>query len=272
VTITETHGGGIEADVAGRSVVLGSPDFVRARVGVVPAEFADHARELSESGLTPVLVAVDGVVAAAAGFGDPLREDAAAALSRMGCRGWQLGILSGDDPVVVAAVGRRLGLDPIDCRGGVSPEAKAREVREGETAGPVVMVGDGVNDAAALAAATVGIAVRGGAEAALAAADVFIARPGVERVADLLDGAARAMRTVRRNLALSLCYNAAGVALAMAGLITPVVAAVLMPLSSITVIASSYRARSFAGAPGASRSPCVSRSPSVSRPEVPPCR
>ena len=245
VTITETHGGGIDAVVSGRAVVLGSPEFVMARVGLVPPEFARHARELSESGLTPVLVAVDGAVAAAAGFGDPLREDAETALARVGNSGWRIGILSGDDPVVVAAVGRRLGLDSVDCRGGISPEAKLRAVRDGAAAGTVVMVGDGVNDAAALAAATVGIAVHGGAEAALAGADVFIARPGVARVADLLDGAARVMKTVRRNLVLSLCYNSAGVALAMAGLITPVVAAVLMPLSSITVIASSYRARSF---------------------------
>jgi len=245
VTITETQGGGIEGEVAGRAVVVGSPDFVGARVGLVPSEFARHARDLSEGGLTPVLVAVDGAVSAAAGFGDPLREDAETALARVDSHGWRVGILSGDDPVVVAAVGSRLGLDPASCRGGVSPEAKLRAVRDGMAAGSVVMVGDGVNDAAALAAATVGIAVHGGAEAALAAADVFITRPGVARVADLLDGAARAMKTVRRNLVLSLCYNAAGVALAMAGLITPVAAAVLMPLSSITVIASSYRARSF---------------------------
>jgi len=238
VTIAETHGGGIEGEVAGRAVVVGSPDFVAARVRFVPPEFARDVRDLSEAGLTPVLVAVDGAVAAAAGFGDPLRADAETALARVGDHGWRVGILSGDDPVVVAAVGSRLGLDRADCRGGVSPEAKLRAVRDEAAAGSVVMV----------------------AEAALAAADVFIARPGVAGVADLLDGAARAMKTVRRNLVLSLCYNAAGVALAMAGLITPVVAAVLMPLSSMTVIASSYRARSF------------TRVPDVSRSEAPPCR
>jgi Cu2+-exporting ATPase len=253
VAIVETHGGGIEGTVAGRAVVLGSPAFVRARVGTIPPDFERRALELPADGLTPVLVAVDGTVVGAAGFGDPLREDASAALARVRRRGWRVGILSGDDPVVVGSIGRRLGLGPEDCRGGVSPEGKLRAV-EGESAGSVVMVGDGVNDAAALAGATVGIAVHGGAEAALAAADVFIARPGIARVADLLDGAGRAMRTVRRNLVLSLCYNAAGAALAMAGLINPVVAAVLMPLSSITVIAHSYRARSFA------------------RPEPPPCR
>ena len=107
-----------------------------------------------------------------------------------------------------------------------------------------------MNDAAALAAATVGIGVHGGAEAALAAADVYITRPGVGQVADLLDGAHRTMGVVRRNLIFSLLYNAVGVSLAMAGLLNPVVAAVLMPLSSLTVIVSSYRARTFGGRSG----------------------
>jgi len=254
VAIVETQGGGIEGTVAGRAVVLGSPAFVRARTGVLPPEFERRACELPADGLTPVLVAVDSVVVGAAGFGDPLREDASAALAHVRRRGWRVGILSGDDPVVVGSIGRRLGLGPEDCRGGVSPEGKLRAVEDESAAGSVVMVGDGVNDAAALAGASVGIAVHGGAEAALAAADVYIAHPGIVHVADLLDGAGRAMRTVRRNLVLSLCYNAAAAALAMAGVINPVVAAVLMPLSSITVIAHSYRARSFA------------------RPEPPPCR
>ena len=253
-TIVETQGGGIEGTVAGRSVVLGSPAFVNARIGAPASDFEGRARELTADGLTPVLVAVDGRVAGAAGFGDPLREDSASALARIRRHGWRVGILSGDDPVVVGSIGRRLGIGAEDCRGGVSPEGKLRAVEEESAGDSVVMVGDGVNDAAALTGATVGIAVHGGAEAALAAADVFIARPGIARVADLLDGAGRAMRTVRRNLVLSLCYNVAGAALAMAGLINPVVAAVLMPLSSITVIAHSYRSRSFA------------------RPEPPPCR
>jgi len=254
VVIVETQGGGIEGTVAERAVVLGSPAFVNARTGALTSDFEGRARELTAEGLTPVLVAVDGRVAGAAGFGDPLREDAASAIARVRRHGWRVGILSGDDPVVVGSIGRRLGIGPEDCRGGVSPEGKLRAVEDASAGDPVVMVGDGVNDAAALAGATVGIAVHGGAEAALAAADVFIARPGIARVADLLDGAGRAMRTVRRNLVLSLCYNVAGAALAMAGLINPVVAAVLMPLSSITVIAHSYRARSF------------------TRPEPPPCR
>jgi P-type Cu2+ transporter len=245
VEIRETQGAGIEASVERRRVIVGSPDFVRTRVGEIPAALRRSLDAFSADGLTPVVIALDGAAVAAAGFGDPLREDAVPALARMRAMGWRLGLLSGDYPEVVAAVGRRLGLDPCDYRGGVAPEEKMRLVAAGAAEGPVVMVGDGVNDAAALAAATVGIAVQGGAEAALSAADVFVTRPGVARVAELLDGARRTMRVVKRNLALSLVYNVAGVSLAMAGLLNPLVAAVLMPLSSLTVIMSSYRARTF---------------------------
>ena len=168
-----------------------------------------------------------------------------AALARVRALGWRLGILSGDHARVVAAVGAALGLGPGECRGGVSPEDKLRAVAAGLTEGPVVMVGDGVNDAAALAAATVGIAVHGGAEAALAAADVFVTRPGVARIAELLDGArrddARGAAQPRLLARLQRDRRVPG----HGGVLNPLVAAILMPLSSLTVIISSYRARTF---------------------------
>jgi Cu2+-exporting ATPase len=246
VAIEETHGGGIEAVVDGHRLVVGSADFVAARAGAVPPGLAATVGELAGDGLTPVLVAEDGRVTAVAGLGDPLRADAEAALERVRALGWRPGILSGDDARIAQAVGRRLGLAAPDCRGGVTPEDKLRAVLESAAEGPVVMIGDGVNDAAALAAATVGVAVAGGAEAALTAADVFVVRPGVARLAELLEGSRRAMRVVRRNLLFSLGYNVIGVTLAMTGVLNPLAAAILMPLSSLTVIVSSYRARTFA--------------------------
>jgi Cu2+-exporting ATPase len=245
VEIVETPGGGVEARVGRRAVLVGAPDFIIARIGAGAGALADAVDRMIAEGLTPVLIAVDGAAVAAAGFGDPLREDAVSALARVRALGWRVGMLSGDHPAVVAATGRRTGIDPGACLGAVTPEEKLRLVETARAREPVVMIGDGVNDAAALAAASVGVAVHGGAEAALHAADVFVTRPGVARIAELLDGAHRAMRVVRRNLTISLVYNVTGVCLAMSGLLNPLLAAILMPLSSLTVIMSSYRARTF---------------------------
>jgi Cu2+-exporting ATPase len=249
--VIETPGRGITGVVGGHHLLVGSPAFVRERLGSIPDAVAAAIRAAAADALTPIVVAVDGAARAVAALGDPPRPDAASAVVELRKRGWRTGVLSGDHPDVVGATGRLLNLDGAECHGGVAPEEKLATVVAGVADGPVVMVGDGVNDSAALAAASVGIAVHGGAEAALTAADVFITRPGVTPVVELLDGARRAMRVVRRNLVFSLLYNVAGVALAMTGVLNPLVAAILMPASSITVIVSSYRARTFVRPAGA---------------------
>jgi Cu2+-exporting ATPase len=236
---THVVGGGIEGTVAGRHVVVGSPAFVKARAWYDArlASLAPH--------LTPVYVAVDGVIVAAAGFGDPIRDDARASIEALTSRGWRVGILSGDHPEVVATVGESLGLPADSCRGGAVPEEKRRVVEEVRQHGTVVMVGDGVNDAAAIAAASVGVGVHGGAEACLATADVYLAKPGLASLVTLTEGSARTIAVIRRNVAFSIGYNIIGAALAVTGTISPLSAAILMPASSLTVVLASWLSTTF---------------------------
>ncbi len=146
---------------------------------------------------------------------------------------------------MVRAVARSLGLPDEECHGALSPEDKRAEVARAGTGGRVVMVGDGVNDAAAIAAASVGVGVHGGAEACLAVADVYLTRTGLTPLVTLGAGAARTMRVIRRNIAFSIAYNLVGVTLAMSGAINPLLAALLMPASSLTVVLASWRSRTF---------------------------
>jgi Cu2+-exporting ATPase len=236
-------GQGMSARCAGRTTVVGSPSFITATGAEFPCEWRSTIQGIVDDGLTPVVVAVDGAVIAAAALGDPVRPDTPATLDRIRRMGWRLEVLSGDHPGTVRSVMARIGLD--HGRGGAGPEEKADIVREAATHSPAVMVGDGINDAAALAAATVGVGVHGGAEAALAAADVYLSEPGLSPVVRLLGGARRTLRVIRRNLGFSLAYNAVAVTLAMTGHMHPLIAAILMPLSSITVVVSSYKARTF---------------------------
>jgi Cu2+-exporting ATPase len=249
VSDAEHHaGGGITGTFEGFPVTVGSPAFIAARAaGATPWLAA------LDPTLTPVLVAIRGQVVAAAGLGDRIRTDAKGTLDALRARGWQTMLLSGDDPAVVAAVAAQLGFAPQEATGAATPEAKlafihALKTRSRESGRPVVMVGDGVNDAAAIAAADVGIGVHGGAEASLATADAYLTTPGLEPLLRLHDGARRTMQVIRRNIAISLGYNVLGVALAMTGLISPLVAAIMMPLSSLTVVAGSWLGRTFAPA------------------------
>ena len=238
-------GGGLRGTVSGHDVLVGSPGFVRAHAAR-GSDATERAIEALDPTLTPVLVALEGVIVAAGGFGDRIRDDAAAALSALRSRGWRTVMASGDTPVVAQAVGARLGFAPNDVHGAMSPEGKLALVTSlQQQGGHVVMVGDGVNDAAAIAAANVGIGVHGGAEACLATADVFLARPGLTPLRELIEGAARTTGVIRRNFAFSLAYNAIGGGLAIVGLLTPLIAAVLMPLSSLTVVIASWHGRTF---------------------------
>ena len=244
-SVRQISGAGIAGEVNGRTVIAASLSHL-AGLGILPARALEEAIPgLLADALTPIGVAVDGQLVTVFGLGDTLRADALETLERLRARGWKPRILSGDHPSVVRAIGGRLGLAEDRCLGGVSPESKLQIVEGLARTGRVMMVGDGVNDAAALAAATVGVSVRGGAEASLAAADVYLSRPGLLPLAELVAGASGTVRTIRLNLALSLFYNLAGAGLAMSGLLNPLVAAVLMPISSLTVVLISLNNRSF---------------------------
>ena len=235
--VHSTNGGGIDGIVDRHRVAVGSLRFVASHSETTIAEF-DHGEH------TPVAVAVDGRLAATATIGDAISADAKIAIDALRTRGWRVSMLSGDTATVVTRVANELGVEART--GDASPEAKAAFVRVARKRGvSVVMVGDGINDAAAMAEASVGIGVRGGAEACLQTADVFLARAGLAPLVELADGAHRTMRVIRRNITFSLAYNVVGATLAVTGVLSPLVAAVLMPASSLTVVLASWRSHTF---------------------------
>ena len=237
-------GHGIRGRVDGVPVIVGRPGWVTVEAAPLPSSWRDALTSWAEAGHTPVAVAVGDVPAAAFAVGDRLRPEAVDLVGQLQSEGVDVHLLSGDHPTTVAAVARRLGIEAA--RGGVSPEAKREAVAALQRGGrTVLMVGDGVNDAAALRQADVGAAVGGGTTAALVAADLFLTRRGLAPLRDALDGADAAMRTVRQLLWLSLGYNVVGAAAAVAGLVTPLVAAAAMPVSSLAVVGLALLQPSF---------------------------
>lgn len=239
-------GVGIRGAVSGNNLVVGSPEWVSGEVDIAADTFQTDIKNATSNGYTPVLVAIDDKIAGVASIGDRVRDDAAPLIRSLEAGGKEVHILSGDHPEAVAVVAQRLGLSDKRARGGVSPEDKRAAVEgfqaEGRT---VLMIGDGVNDAVALQAADVGVAVGGGSTASLVAADVFMTRPGVAPVAELLRGSEAVMQTIKAALGISLLYNVVGASAAMAGIVTPLVAAVAMPISSLLVVTMAILQPSF---------------------------
>lgn len=243
--VQQTIGGGLAGTVDGHHVVIGSARFVRQRNCRIDHSMLQAEQAALDQAATPVLIAVDQQVIAVAALGDPIREDAAQALEQLRRMGWKVRILSGDHPSVVRAVAEQLDVAPQDAVGGATPEDKVQYVEQAARQGPTVMVGDGVNDAAALSAATVGIAVHGGAEASLAAADVYLSRNGLIPVVEVIQAARNTLHAIRRCLIASLCYNGLAASLAIIGWIGPLTAALLMPISSFTVLTLAFTSRTF---------------------------
>lgn len=187
-------------------------------------------------GKTVVLAAVDARVVTVLALQDEPRPGAAEVVAAVEGHGWMPWLISGDAMGPVARVAAKVGIPAEHCRAAMTPEDKLERVREHLNGGPVVMVGDGTNDAAAMAAASVGIAMAEGAAVAARTADVCLTGSDPHRLPELIRLSALTLGVIRQNLVISLGYNAIALGLAAAGWITPLFAAILMPISSFSVV------------------------------------
>jgi Cu2+-exporting ATPase len=232
-------GRGLVGRVAGERWAVGSPEFVRERLGAaLPSGLASRCAE----GLTPVVVAGESGVAGLLLLEDSLRPGAAELVAALRREGRRVALLSGDQEATAGRIAAAAGI--ADVEGGASPARKLERVRELAAAGaPVAMVGDGVNDAAALGAAAVSVAMGNGAWLAAATADAVLLSGRLEDLAFAFVHAARTLRVVRQNLALALLYNLAAIPLAAAGVVPPWAAALGMSASSALVVLNALRLR-----------------------------
>ncbi|MET8665722.1 heavy metal translocating P-type ATPase [Streptomyces tendae] len=243
---TATPGHGVSGRVDGHAVEVGAPD------GKLPRTLAKALAAAEEAAHTPVVVQVDGRPKALIAVGDLLRPDAYRAVDRLRRLGIRPVLATGDRRAPADAVAAALRIDEVHAR--CTPEGKAALVQELKGEGArVAVVGDGVNDAAALAAADLGIAMGSGTDVAIGAADLTLARGDIEALVDAVRLARRTLGTIRANLAWAFGYNVVTVPLAMVGLLDPMVAAAAMSMSSVLVVANSLRLRSWEPAPARGR-------------------
>ncbi|TVQ84975.1 MAG: heavy metal translocating P-type ATPase [Chromatiaceae bacterium] len=242
-------GAGIGGEVDGQQVLIGTADWLADQGVDLSSPLSALSAAATMPDLTaPVYCAIDGRLALQLAIADPLRPDAAALIQQLLASGLRVTLLTGDRRAVATRIAAELLGTAPDADGHlqviaeVRPEDKDRVIAELQRDGQrVAMVGDGINDAPALVRADVGIAVGSGTDVSIASADIVLMQSELRRVADAAVLAQRTLRTIRQNIALSFAYNAIMVPLAMAALVTPLVAAISMPLSSLAVIGNSAR-------------------------------
>ncbi|GAA1349785.1 cation-translocating P-type ATPase [Falsarthrobacter nasiphocae] len=238
--------GGVRGCVEGREVLAGSPRALRsAGIDVPEGAFADAGLT---GGETLAAVAVDGRLAALFAVSDAPREDAAETVAQLTRDGLAVYMLTGDHAGAARSVANAVGIEEGRVRAGLLPEDKVREIeRIRAEHGSVVMVGDGLNDAAALATADLGISLTTGTDAAQGAADMTILADRLGTVVTALALARRTLRTIRTNLGWAFAYNVIGIPIAALGLLSPMFAGMAMAASSVLVVANSLRLRRWEG-------------------------
>ncbi len=239
-----TAGLGVEAGVEGKNVLLGSVEWLRRRGIALDAQLLTRAHELEAQAMSCVHVAMGGAHLAVFALADQLRGDAPQLISELRAAGIAMTLLSGDRKPVAEAIARQLG--GMEVIAEVLPQDKDQVIRQLQQQGAVVaMVGDGINDAPALIRADVGIALGSGTDVSVESADIVLMHNELNKVRQATLLSRRTLRTIKQNIGLSFVYNAIMVPLAMMALVTPLVAAITMPLSSLAVIGNAARIRTL---------------------------
>jgi P-type Cu+ transporter len=237
---------GARGVVDGHEVVVGRSALFADRGLKTPADLVSWCRDQERAGRTPILVSWDEVIRGGLAVTDTVKPSAAAAVAQLRGLGLRPVLLTGDNAATAQAVAAEAGIEEVIS--GALPAAKAAVVTDAEAAGrSVAMVGDGVNDAPALAAARLGLALGSGTDVAICAADIILLRDDLAVVPDAIKLARATFRTIRRNLAWAFCYNVLAIPLAALGFLNPILAAATMTLSSVFVVWNSLRLRRFRG-------------------------
>ena len=247
-----TFGGlGVSALVEGAEVLIGNPPFLTEHGVTLPPEVAERIAALQDEGKTVVLVAVGGTLAGVIGIADTLKPTAKSAVSELKRMGLAVMMLTGDNERTAAAIAREVGIENV--RAGLMPQEKVEEVRALQQRGEVVaFVGDGINDAPALAQADVGIAIGSGTDVAIESGDIVLIRDDLTDVVAAIQVSRKVISRIRQNLFWAFAYNAALIPIA-AGLLYPFfgitfrpeLAALAMALSSVTVVSLSLMLKTY---------------------------
>ena len=245
-----TTGQGVRAVASGREVLVGNRRLLEA-AAIDPVSLMGDLDRLARDGKTPILVAVDGRPAGVIGVADTVKDGSAAAVAALQARGIEVVMMTGDNRATAAAIARQVGIRRVVAE--VMPEHKAAEVKRLQGEGKVVgMVGDGINDAPALAQADVGSAIGTGTDVAIESSDITLISGALSGVVTAVDLSRATMRNIKQNLVFAFIYNGIGIPIAAGALypafgltLSPMIAAAAMALSSLSVVANANRLKTF---------------------------